>query len=350
MVLPKIRRLLPILLASAAPVVAQPNPASGDADRIELPRDRARVVARVDGRDLTMADVVEHIDSRHAPGFGNYLETDAGVLYFRAPYRFGADWVRQYADIAALQAEAKRRGLEIAAAEEHLSAALKSAFELHLESERKNGRLRGELTQEEINTRLTRYQQEYGMQTEVQGWLDFLVPDDFTMAQLREFYTAEARMFGGRVTFSHILIQNRDPFSLHLLGGDARKGALERVADLRDRLKDDGSNFEDVAGRYSEDRTTAARGGVFRDVARFDPRLPAALCRAAWKLADGQFTGPVESPFGLHFVKRISFVQASFIAAVTDQTAPRIREGMRKSLQEDLLFAARERFKVELFY
>jgi hypothetical protein len=342
-------------LSMLGPLHAQGDVAGGvDGSRsgqgeLVYPRDEDRIIARVDGRDLLFGDLVRHLDARHSPGFGRYLATPAGNLYFRAPYRFGADWVRQFADMTALKAEARARELDPANAERFLSGALESSFEAHLEREQKRGSLGKDLTQELINIRLSKYQQEYGLQTEVQGWLDFLVPEDSSDEALLDYFRGHARVFGGKVTFAHVLIHDRDKVTLRRLDGAERARAWEKVADIRARLKKDGSNFEDVAARYSEDRRTADRGGVFRHVSRFDPRLPAVLCRTAWKLRDGEFTGPVVSPYGLHFVKRISYVQHEFLVFIP-KTKPMIAETMRKHRQEDLLFRLREKLRVELRY
>ena len=77
--------------------------------------------------------------------------------------------------------------------------------------------------------------------------------------------------------------------------------------------------------------------------------LPAALCRAAWNLRDGNWAGPLESPYGLHFVKRISLSQQQFIL-FTPAALPKIRETMRKHRQEDLLYEVRKKRRVELLY
>src|SRR5690606_38213946 len=129
----------------------------------------------------------------------------------------------------------------------------------------------------------------------------------------------------------------------------ARREALDRVGDLMERLAPDGSNFSDLARRFSDDRRTAREGGILRNVGRFDPRLPAAICRAAWALKDGEVSEPFESPYGIHIVKRLTF-RMQFYVLFTDAAKPKIAELMRKAEQEDLLFETRERLAVELHY
>ncbi len=86
-----------------------------------------------------------------------------------------------------------------------------------------------------------------------------------------------------------------------------------------------------------------------RNIERFDPRLPAALCRAAWQLRDGQVSAPFESPYGTHMVKRISAIQLRMVL-FTEAIKPQIAAQWRRELQEDLVFALRKRLSLKLRY
>ena len=319
--------------------------------KLQWPRDEQRVIATVDGEPLTLKALVTHIDERHAPGWSRLL-VEPGMLDLqsaKAPI-----WVRTFADLTALQAEARSRAFEQGtltqkSIEEHLALALKSAFEQSLEAYQKANGGTQNLTQERINQLLAHFQKDSGLETEVQGYLDALVPEAVTEGQLYDFYTREARAFGGLMAFAHILVHHRDPVTGELLSQAQQKRAHDLIDDLRSRLLPDGSNFEEIAKRYSEDRMTAKRGGLFENVARLDPRLPAALVRPAWMLRDGAWDGPIETPFGLHLIKKISCVQERFVI-YTEQIKPQIRADMRKMKQEDLLFAVRAKRRVKLFY
>lgn len=340
--------LLPLLLLTAA--AGAQDGSDLPYIRLSYPDDAERVVSRVNGDDVTLEDVLRHIDERHSPGFA-FLEfmADEGRHYLDS--RWIARWVRYDAYTRALRQEARHRGLDLDQADVHLGKALQRGFEKHLEAYTGNLRRRGldfEPTQDRIDTLLAKYQRQNGLETEVQGWLDFMVDvEGRTREELRDFYRDHARYFGGAVDLAHILVYHRHPSTGILLTEEGRKRAVGRRAEIESRLKEDGSNFEEVAELLSDDRRTGERGGVLEGVRRFDPRLPAELVRTAWFMKDGQVSDVVESPYGWHYVKRLSFTQTHFIL-FTDDAIPTVRATMRKHLQEELLFEARERWRVEL--
>ena len=81
---------------------------------------------------------------------------------------------------------------------------------------------------------------------------------------------------------------------------------------------------------------------------RFDDRMPATLCRAAWALRDGDISDDVvETQYGYHFIKRLEFNQQIFVL-FTDDAIPSIRIVMRRAMQEQRLLGARQRLGVRL--
>ncbi|MEM7202721.1 MAG: peptidylprolyl isomerase [Planctomycetota bacterium] len=325
-------------VSTKATAAAAPRPP------LRWPSDQDRVIARVHGEDVTFGDLVRHVKERHDPLFDRFVESPGGARCFTDD-RYGTDWVRQYADVRALMQHAAAEGRNPDGVEPHLSAALKEGFQTWLAQQS----MPAEPSQRLIDHHLSHYQRYFGLRAEVRGWLDFLVGEDATEAELRRFYHGNARLFGGTVTFAHILVRHRDPITLQQLGPKARQGAWERIADLRARLAEDGSNFEDLAAEYSDDRQTGLRGGVFERVARFHPTLPAVLCRTAWRLDDGAVSDVVESPYGLHLVKRIDYLlRATFL--FTPAAYPEVQRYRRDTLQEDLLFGLREKLRVKLLY
>jgi len=321
--------------------------------KLAWPRDRDRPICIVAEKDLTLEDLLRHIETRHRPGFREFIATRAGQLRLGHPTM--ATWVRQFADITCLELEAKSRGIDMKQAAAILADELKHGFEGWLQGYVKERERSGhpiELTQNRIDALLSDFQNRAGMRTELDGWLNTLVPPIGIENEkmLLDFYATYATVFGGRVTISHILIQHRDPRTLELLTGEARQDALEKLASVRARLEPDGSNFEEVATLMSEDRRTAHNGGVLKAIKRFDPRLPAAICRAAWNLVDGKFTGPVETPYGLEFIKRLYLKHDYYVVNPNAEFKTTIAATKRRLEQENLVFQLRKKYGVRLLY
>jgi hypothetical protein len=323
---------------------------------LAYPRDKDRVVARVDGEPVTLDELVTHIEASHHPGFRQFLlgpdgkGSPDGARMLRSDLI--APWVRQFADILALRAQARVQGRadpdQVKRAQD---AALEQGFKVYFEgyaTDLKNRNLPTEISQQRFDRLLADYQLRHGLACELQGWLDWLEPErDWMNQQLNDFYQANARVFGGAVTIAHILVRHRDVGTGILFAPDLRERASKRLQAVKARLRPDGSNFEEVAREWSEDTITAPEGGVFAGIERFDQRMPAAICRAAWALKDGGISDVVESQYGWHLIKRIEHVQKKYMM-FTEGALPTVREAKRRADQENLLFGARQRFAVEL--
>jgi len=349
-------RSLAIAFAIAAGLPAQDplgKPAAAEAPQFvtcRYPQDRDQAIAVVGSRTLTLGDLVDHLDSRHYPGFKAALEKTPTV-HAMLQSDLMAPWVRQFADLEALRQAFPEELADGKALEAAQSAALKSSFKTFLDAYVQDLQQKGrptELSERRMNLLLSDFQLRSGLAAELQGMLDLLEPDDFNRAELHEFFNGNARFFGGQVTIAHILVQHRDGGTGLLLREEGRARANERLADIKARLRPDGSNFEEVARGFSDDTRTAKEGGRLQGVHRFDDRLPAALCRAAWRLRDGEFGADVvETQYGWHLVKRVDFAQQVFIL-FTDDAIPSIKIVMRRALQEERLFGAREKAGVRL--
>lgn len=309
---------------------------------LAYPRDRDRVVCRVDGKDYTFGDVVDHMVEYHAPAFAEFLATPAGALYFE--HRLPAEWVRYFADVQALRAEARLQKKPVDAMNSAASEALKGAFQRLLDSYN-----RASWSESERLTLLEKFQRDQGLAIEVRGLLDLLVPEESPEPALYKFYQDYPRELSGVVTFSHIMIYHRDKYTLRALDEEATQAARQRIQSIAKKIKSDGANFADLAAKHSEDRRTADRGGRFPNVHRFDPRLPQAVVRAAWNLRDGQWTGPIESQYGLHLVRRERYDLLATIL-YNEAAHEKIGKFRRKFLQERLLYDVRKKRRVKLFY
>lgn len=333
--------------APAPPAAAQQEPAPYLERR--WPRDRDVAIAQVGDRTLTLADLVDHIDAVHYPGFRNALGK-APEIERMLRSDLIAPWVRQFADLEALRATFADELDDADKVKAAQSAALQHSFQSWLDDYVENRRLAGhptELTQQQVNRLLADYQLRQGIAIELQGMLDHLEPGDYTRPQLQQFFNEHARAFGGRVNMAHILIQHRDGGRGILLADEGMARASARLADVKARLRPDGSNFDEVARGWSDDTRTAPNGGVLYGVHRFDDRLPAVLCRTAWFLRDGEVSDVVESQYGWHIVKRIDFSQQMFML-FTEDVIPQVRQVMIRQRQEDRLFRALEQTKMRL--
>ena len=312
------------------------------------PQDRDTAIAVVGSKTLTLGQLIDHIDARHYPNFKKRLARPEFQRYLQSDLI--APWVRQFADLEALRQNIGETLIDPVELEKAQSASLKSAFEDFLANDMENRRLRGrpEPTQSRVNSMLTEFQLKRGLSCELQGMLDLLEPDSFTRRQLRNFFNANPRFMGGQVTIQHLLIQHRDSGTGILLNDAGIARANARIAEVKARLRPDGSNFPDLVRQYSDDTRTASTGGELQGVHRFDDRLPSMICQMAWSLKDGETTKDViESQYGYHFIKRLSFNQPIFIL-FTDDAIPSIRIVMRRAMQERRLFGARKQTKLRL--
>lgn len=344
---PQLRPPSPSQPQAQAPVAdsAQPRP---NYKLLSYPEDKEFVVAEIRGTPYTLEQLARYIEARHAPEFRKFLATDQGQLLLRSDLM--APWVRHFADIVALLAEIEARDVDARNAEPVLSAALKRTFEQYLDGylqERRKHDPQLTLTAAQADRLRADFQMRCGIDCELQGWLDFLEPAEYTVPQLRLFFTDHAREFGGMVTFAHILVMHRDAGTGLLLDEQAQKAARARMERIKAELLPDGSNFQALARLRSEDTRSAADGGVLRNVTRFDRRLPALLCRTAWGLRDGEISDVVESEYGLHLAQRIELTQQQFLI-FTEAVHPLVRQRMQESRQEDLLLAVRQRYHVTL--
>jgi len=347
---------LPLSAQDPVPVPVAP-PLSAAVAKVEepgfivrrYPRDKDVPVAVVAGRPITLGEVVLHIEERHHPGFEQALRVRPEIQRMLQS-DLVAPWVRHYADLAALKHLTREAGIESAKLEQKQAAQLKAMFESWLgvyTEQRKAAGQSTELSQQLVNRLLADFQLRSGITAELQGFLDLLESDEYTRGQLQDFFQAFPRYFGGTVSLAHILIHNRDPGTGILLNDAGMAKAAALLADVRARLRPDGSNFEEVARLCSADTKTAGEGGLIGDVHRFDDRLPAPLCRAAWSMRDGEVSDVVESPYGWHILKRIDYDQRVYFL-FTDDAMPVIRTITQRARQEDLLFRARELAKVKL--
>lgn len=84
---------------------------------------------------------------------------------------------------------------------------------------------------------------------------------------------------------------------------DERTKALKTILDVRKRIVEDGEDFGQLAGKYSDDPGSGAQGGNlgFAERGTFVPEFEAT----AYSLDKGEISEPIETEFGFHILQLI---------------------------------------------
>src|SRR5438046_4698417 len=117
-------------------------------------------------------------------------------------------------------------------------------------------------------------------------------------ARLTPDQTDSAYRAGAVRLFQHILV-SVPPSAAPKLEQDKKHQAEGLLRQVEARH---GTNFSQVAHRYSEDPGPKSRGGYLGAVGR--GRFVPAFDTVAWRLAPGAMSGLVRSPFGFHIIRR----------------------------------------------
>jgi flavodoxin len=125
-------------------------------------------------------------------------------------------------------------------------------------------------------------------------------------------------------------------------GGRTESEGLQKVNDLEKKLKA-GEDFVKLARAESDNQGSAAKGGELGTYTTGDPNIPPDIKTAILKLQPGQFSEPVKIPNGYLIVKLDSRTQQSFTDA---------RAGIVKRLQEEktkeAVKATVDKYKIEV--
>ena len=326
--------------------------APADAPAVVFRRDRGIVVARVNGQDIKLEDIIRHID-RHS--YKDYLKlAERGDLdYTLSSPEFLPRWVRLFADRRALELVAKKRKLDPALVNKERKDLATKGFLEFLENYKRTYKAREGRDYPENPRSVASLRRGYllknGLDLECQAWLNVLVPDSLSQEQADWYLRTQPQVFNGYLDISVITIHNRDPKTGALYKGMGKTGVTKKIHEIKSRLEEDGSNFEEIAARFSDVARERRRAGEYSNINRLDPRLPASICRTAWGLRNGKWKGPVESAFGLHFIKRIRYHSKNMVVRLKPDV-PEVRRFIRKLRQEDQVFKARREQNVELLY
>jgi parvulin-like peptidyl-prolyl isomerase len=129
-------------------------------------------------------------------------------------------------------------------------------------------------------------------------------------AMVAEYYESHKDDFveGEQVEASHILIRRLDPDTAGVGSEEERQRLIDDVDDYaRERaeyvLKKalSGEDWDSLAAEYSEDQTSAAKGGSLGYFSR--GRMVPAFDSVAFSTPPGEIAGPVSTRFGYHIIK-----------------------------------------------
>src|SRR5688572_10709753 len=142
---------------AAKPPEPPPAPAAAAPHFVvrRYPRDKDIAVAIVANRSITLGELVDHIDSKHFPGFRDAMPRPEIQRMLQSDLI--APWVRQFADVQALRHSLGEQPVDEKKLTEAQSASLKASFQGWLDTYIANRRASGrsdELSQKLVNSLL----------------------------------------------------------------------------------------------------------------------------------------------------------------------------------------------------
>ncbi|MBN2554053.1 MAG: peptidylprolyl isomerase [Spirochaetales bacterium] len=185
---------------------------------------------------------------------------------------------------------------------------------------------------------------ELGRQLAIQEMIDRDIVPSTTVSEQEsiEFYESNPEFFFSpeQVRASHILIRVSPE-----AGEEEKSEARSRIAEIRERIVA-GEDFAELAGRFSDDGSSAAGGdlGFFQREQMVEP-----FAEAAFSLQIGQLSRIVETQFGFHLIQVTDRQDESVVPYETVQ--PRIFQYLQREKAmvtiEELAAELRGRAEIE---
>lgn len=339
--------LCPLVLALAGAPRAQEQAApSAPASRpgpagLQWPRDRDRPVATLAGKEITLGSLIEALEQDYAPGSGEIFAGPAGSRTLDASLPLLA-WLQ----LDLMLARETARARSIALTREEIDAEIRKRFQKHMTELTWKDPTREAALRANQGHLFRVFRRTAGPRAEIDLLLEKMAPKQFTAAELRDFYQENGRRSEMRAKVAHIFIPRLDQATGRLPDPEGVARREELLRDIKARLAPDGSNFAEIARRFSALPETARLGGELGLVPRWSERYP-AITRAAFALRQGEWTGPVEEPDGFHFVKNLKFVGRGAVYVPT-QIRDELTDDMARQKREDLLLALRGEARARL--
>lgn len=311
-------------------------------DLLDYAKHKDLIFAKLDGRAIRLVEMVRYVNTHYDPGLEERLAVPREINSSEFP-----KLLHQYLLIQALRLEVKRQELAISKLPLRTDQFLASDFAKRYKPNFEKANKRS-LTGETKKNLEIRHRRELGLAMELKALLDRLVPGMYKISEIRGFYRDFGRYFGGKVKFAHIFFETRDRRTGRLYQGNRMLELRAKLRTVQLALRKDPTQFEALAAKYSDDKVTREKGGVIGFVTRLNEHLPAEMLKVAWELNNGEVSKPVESYYGIHLIRRISFVQHVFPIF----TPGRIKEFanfMKRLEAENLIIELKKRHKIERF-
>jgi peptidyl-prolyl cis-trans isomerase C len=282
---------LALLLAAGACGRTGPDGAGGPA----VPE--SDVVARVDGKPITRADLEQHLAARAPFIRARYSSPEKRKELLDSLVRFEV-----------LAKEAQSRGYD-------------------------------------RDPDVLRYQKQRAIDRMISEETAKLRPEAIPVADLEQIYREHPEQFSQQeaVRLEQILV--RDEARAKKVAGLARALAPR-----------DDAGFHHLVAEYSEDEDSKQRGGDLAFLERDAAGAPASVIAAGFALAQGsdkvgQVAGPIESPQGFHII-RLTQRRPGFLRPFAEVERPlrtRVAEERKRQLVESWVAEMRNRVKIEVF-
>lgn len=186
-----------------------------------------------------------------------------------------------------------------------------------------------QIDMDEVQWMVDHYRERLLMQRQVALEVDENLSDvDWEALALEEFKAREEEfIIPERINADHILIsiQNR-----------TKSEALEIAKEVQTRLEE-GEEFAELVKEYSDDTTSAERGGSLGNFPRGQMVKP--FEEAAFVLEEGQISDIVETSFGYHIIRLVDRLpeQIRSFDQVKDQLVERVKERRREQVRSDII-------------
>ncbi|WP_372366491.1 peptidylprolyl isomerase [Candidatus Uabimicrobium sp. HlEnr_7] len=144
---------------------------------------------------------------------------------------------------------------------------------------------------------------------------------------------------GGIIRLSHILFFTIDPITKKELNAANQKKLYQKMIKLKKKIKS-GSNFGDMAAKYSDDETTKFKKGDLGYVPRWG-LFAKEIIEEGYKSKQGDIKGPIKTEFGYHLIniteikKGKNFSTAQLREKATERYVAMKKEKILKKWYED---------------